>query len=666
MAGQNQHTMSRDASAMAQRNRDSAPAVLKKKLSVRKANALAREQEIRMMSSAPIDIPRRGMRPPDSRRGGQPPSRRSDRYLSDVSLQARHSTVSSMSDYGDVYSFKVNAFAALTPRPVVRYVETPRSAAARSQNASPMSMRRDKDAFPPLSMPADDFSKKRVDRLADDLDAGALRELLERDRRRTRQQQIDDQEKLQRKLERRAQRQRIKELERQGEEQAISEAQKPPQPQETNRPEEGAAKDTEAEDPAQAPPTSWLRDSSKEIRRSAHASLDSVHVIGNIDDSSIREPKLSQRRSFAPSQDMGMSQSTLSFSHSPVRPGLGSRASSQIYGISRGSTSDLSRTVESERRLSDQSGKRISTFSSIFRRGSSKLKRSYRERFHAEPTNIPNPQSHESFFKSPVPSSAPPAFIPTRAFMSSGTINRPESRFTEHFDDEPFSPRSSRLQSPDIPEVDTIPEHEQPIQQTRSPPAVPGAFPGGESEAEEAETRQRSWTRNSQDTESENVPLSQSLASIDSEGSWMSGRFLKRISQRSPDPVRNSAGSLATQLEDSARSQPADAVDDPLGEPTATGEERDTFLDTQEADTRSQRDQGNDSHEAEAETWHAEVGKRPVLVTPSNRPKSKEGLLKDVQSLSPISPEEESSPVESLAAELHQVTSNEIEGDHAH
>lgn len=60
-----------------------------------------------------------------------------------------------------------------------------------------------------------------------------------------------------------------------------------------------------------------------------------------------------------------------------------------------------------------------------------------------------------------------------------------------------------------------------------------------------------------------------------------------------------------------------------------------------------------------AETWHTEVGRRPVLVNPTIRPKSTEGMLKNIQSLSPISAEEEFSPIEEHSAELDYATDEE-------
>ena len=682
-------------------NTNNGHAVLKKRVSQRKLNKIAREQEIRLMASCPIDIPRR---PGDHLSVGPvkrgPPRtrsrRRSDRHRSDTSLSVRDSAASSLSDVSEAHNtFKVNALAAFTPRPLVRYVDAPRLATSRSHNASAASTRREK--LPALlTMSEEDLSKRRVERLADDLDAGGLRELLERDRRRREQKDIEDQGRAQRKLERSAERQRKAERraqkeggeqkqEEQGQEESAAAPAPAPEPQEdpvVERPDsenyDGNNASRQrleflADTRPQEQTGSWLRDSSKGPSHSIRESVDvdSVNVIGNIDDSSIREPpKLGQRPSFAPSHDMGMSRSTLSpsqsQSQSPSRHGVGSPASSQIYGMARESMSDASRTLDSERRMSDHSGRRTNTFSSLFRRGSSRLKRRYRERFQDQPSDLSNTSrvshashtSHESFSRIPTQSSGPAPSIPQRPYLrSTGTVKRSQSKFTEHFGDEPLSPPDSRLQSPDI--------AEEPAEHRGIPIGTAYPIIGSDPDLPARRNNHRSWMTDSVDAESEHVPLSQSLASIDSEGSWMSGHFLRRISQRRlHQPVRHSTG----QFESGPDEQPPPPHgEDPSGtEPfvrfsTTNDEERTSADAVEEPDTRPEAPHLAD--EDPAETWHTEVAKRPVLVNPTARPKSTEGLLKNIQSLSPISGEEEFSPIEEHSAELDYAT-DEDQQDH--
>ena len=134
-------------------------------------------------------------------RRGLTHSRRAERHRSDTSLSNRDSASSLSEDFSGTNTFKVNALAAFTPRPLIRYVDPPRlPSTSRSQNASAASTRRER--LPALTVSEENLSKRRIDRLADDLDAGGLRELLERDRRRQELKIIRDNERAQRKLER--------------------------------------------------------------------------------------------------------------------------------------------------------------------------------------------------------------------------------------------------------------------------------------------------------------------------------------------------------------------------------------------------------------------------------------------------------------------------------
>lgn len=552
--------------------------------------------------------------------------RRPDRYMSDISFSIRDSAASSISDISDPYTYKINAFAALTPRPHVRYVESPRVSTARSHepSAGRGRGRRDKDKFHALTMSEENLydSRRRINELADSLDAGALRELLERDRRRREKQQIDDQEKLRRKLQARADEQRREESQRATEEAAEAQREIPIVTETETKDKQD---DTEVQDdppttavPVQLP-ESWLQGASRDGDAARRESIesDSANVVGNIDDSSIREPKLAARASFAPSHEMGMSRTTLSPSRSSLRHGVISPSQSQTFAV--GSTSDLS-----ERRSSDTSGRRGNTISSLFRRGSSRLKRRYRERFQNSAPQVSHAShpSHESFFKVQTQSSpSKPALIPPRAFVSTGTVQRSHSKFTEHFNDDVLmSPPDSRLQSPDIPEqvAESSMENEEAGTFLRGP--TPSAS------VDIVNPRRRghhSWTE-SIDAESDNVPLSQSLASIDSEGSWMSGQFFRRMPHKPGSPVRTNIGSFSAALDG--------AVD-------IHDEARDS------ADSRGLA--GNLVEEPEPEpqvdeTWHhSEAARRPVVVAPAVRPKSTHGAFKSIPSLSPISGEED-------------------------
>jgi hypothetical protein len=655
---------SRSASLLKRKPSQNGPNKLRRRLSKRKAHEIMREREIRMMSSTPIDIPHHstdyGLDPRRRKANG----RRADRYMSDISLSIRDSTTSSTSDMSDPYTYKVNAFAALTPRPVVRYVEAPRLQTTRSNNP-PVSSKQDRERLKAMTTSEEDlyYSKRRVNELADSLDAGALRELLDRDRRRREKKQMDDQEKLRRKLQERANaqeaanEQKISEPEPQPEAQSESEPQLEPvqtqpespvaeiQPTHEVIPEdiqEEAEEDMGVVEPAAAETGSWLRGASRASMHTGRDSLDSSRVVGNVDDGSVRERRLIQRPSFAPSHDITMSRTTLSPSHSSLRQGLSSPSHSQTFGA--GSTSDISKGVDSERRLSDTSGRRGNTITSLFRRGSSRIKRRYKERFQDTSAEVSN-TSHESFYKIHTQSSPPPpSIIPPRLLVPTNPIKRSQSKFTEHFGDEPLSPPDSRLQSPDIPEE--VPESIENAQIT-SPDPTPSAAVDIQNPKRR---HHQSWTAESFDAESDNVPLSQSLASIDSEGSWMSGQFFRRMSQKPSSPVRTNLNSFGPTEEDGpVDDMEADSIDD--SRRPSSNVLGDTEYQNEATTTASNL----------AETWHNEVGRRPVLVNPIVRPKSTQGMLRGIPSLSPISAEEDYIMDETSPTELQRVPSAKAE-----
>lgn len=615
-----------------------------------------REREIRMLSSTPIDIPHRPTDYVLENRRRKANGRRADRYMSDISLSIRDSATSSTSDISDPYTYKVNAFAALTPRPVVRYVEAPRLQTARSSNP-PASSRQERERLQAMTMPEEDFyySKRRVNELADSLDAGALRELLDRDRRRREKKQVDDQERLRRKLQERADAQQAEDQKLQ----AATHAEPEPEP-EIAQPEPSIVEVAEPEDvilneetiaPQVEEPTavapeneSWPLRISKGSEHTGRESRESSRVVGTIDDSSVRERKLVQRPSFAPSNDITMSRTTLSPSHSSLRHGLNSPSQSQICAPS--STSDISRGVDSERRLSDTSGRRGNTITSLFRRGSSRLKRTYKGRFHDTTPEVSN-ASHESFYKIQTQSSPPPpSIIPPRILMPTGTVKRSQSKFTEHFGDEPLSPPDSRLQSPDIPEEVLESSLERDETFLHGPTPSPGMDIKNPNRS-----HHRSWASDSMDIDADNVPLSQSLASIDSEGSWMSGQFFRRMSQKPSSPVRSNLNSFGR---DSVES-PADAPE----EVESLDESR--RLSSNVLDEPELEPEATDiSASNPAERWHNEVGRRAVLVNPVVRPKSTQGLLRGFPSLTPISAEEDYI-MEETTPELQRIPSAKAE-----
>jgi hypothetical protein len=72
----------------------------------------------------------------------------------------------------------------------------------------------------------------------------------------------------------------------------------------------------------------------------------------------------------------------------------------------------------------------------------------------------------------------------------------------------------------------------------------------------------------------------------------------------------------------------------------------------------SHREEGEQSEE----TWHVGISRRPTVIHPATRPKSKSGLLNDVQSAEFVFPEGDS-PVDS-EPEIHRATSVDLGRGH--
>ncbi|KAL0930646.1 uncharacterized protein CTRU02_214721 [Colletotrichum truncatum] len=129
---------------------------------------------------------------------------------SDVSLPI--SIHSSMSSESEMHSFRVSALAALAPRPTLHYAVSPKWAPGQSSSGQPRphhQKRKVSERVPESVVRA----HKRVNSFADDLDAADLRELMERDNRRRERKRLRDQEKMEKRLTRRAEKQREMEAE---------------------------------------------------------------------------------------------------------------------------------------------------------------------------------------------------------------------------------------------------------------------------------------------------------------------------------------------------------------------------------------------------------------------------------------------------------------------
>ncbi|KAK6331676.1 hypothetical protein TWF718_002222 [Orbilia javanica] len=162
---------------------------------------------------------RRSERGPDSR--FRPFSRKEqiDRPLSELSMRTQeslHSIMTSQSHSSPFRTFKVRSFDVLSPRPTLRLASNPYVGekmpdypSHHERKSSKSSWRKDRQT--PIAEESQKFKRNLVYGLADELDSRGIREALERDTRRRERKQKEDEAKAQAKLERRAARQRAEE-----------------------------------------------------------------------------------------------------------------------------------------------------------------------------------------------------------------------------------------------------------------------------------------------------------------------------------------------------------------------------------------------------------------------------------------------------------------------
>lgn len=616
------------------------PSVPRRKSSKRKAEDHAREQEIKAMSS-PIPVPKRpashssGLLARDRRvPSGLNASR--ERPLSEISLPLQESVHSTVSMISDSQGFKVSAFDVLSPRPTIRYSENPRNhGASGSIGPSRTSTRREKQPV----IPEEGYkSKKRIEDLADDLDAGTIRELLERDRRRSERSRRSEQEKLHRRLQRRADKDRAADKRREGGD----------GPSDENADPKDMSENDIGLGIASTVPSPVLRSPGEpqETRTSqpwrGHRSEERLPL-----ESPFSDTITSQQQWPAPAEELDipvletakevrLSQASMSPPTSPVQKAHGPSSLSQLSDYGTPSSSDIPDRIDPDRRDSDNSARISSNWTAIFRRSGTRAKRDSVDRGRAAPSEFSN-TSRESVRQMP-----PSAFArvpPARA----GTPVRTQSRFREDLPELP-TPPDSRLQSPEATALTQLPPQPGPTRITSSPDhPLSDIHPAFRDEI--ALSRHQSVKSQTADIPSSAI-LSQSLASVDSEGSWLTGRPVKRSSQTLVNPLRESGSSLQQRWRELGASDeelpnlkeyggrlspgPGDFAQGERARKRhgmignggiGSDSEDDTTLHSQPAGP-NQEDEG---------TWHSAVGKQPTIVRQGARAKSREGLLNDFQ-----------------------------------
>ncbi|KAI0176120.1 hypothetical protein GGR52DRAFT_346355 [Hypoxylon sp. FL1284] len=601
------------------RNKRRGQPLPRKKSSKRRKEDHNREAEIKAMSQfmparPATDVWTAG-RPmkKDSKRMRSGLNRSWDEPSSDISLPMPGSIHSAMSSDSEQLSFKVSALEALAPRPTLRCASNPIYGPGVSTGLmrTPSSKRKlaDRGTISEATLRA----HKRIDDLADGLDAADLRELMERDQRRREKKKEKERERVERRLARRAEKQRAEE----------AEARKSgtPPPQNLERGVLGREISGEGSDPASAIITSSRRRRSSEsaARRSREreelenrdktpSPLDEFHRTDSIPlepsvparaPESEREPEITQER---PSPTRSTSSRILGFVRSRKSRSTSPKDSEKARtDVESASPAPVKPEYAESGRTSDSKSSR--PWRSFFKWG--------RNRQSSGPSSFSN-TSRDSMLGGPPPAHA--NFVPRK--MNSSVPKRTMSRFREDLPELPLSPPDSRVASP---EADPLPTEPLPVI-TDDVPMRYDTPTSGHRSHEAMRATPTSWQQRDEIQPSP-APQSMSLASIDSEGSWLSGRINRKRASSGMSGIRNSLQQYAQPA--FAESEGRASDDDNIAE--------DEYMNsvvpiTQTRSKSSGEARLSSDEEVEQEAKWGAVGQTPVMHHRDTM-QSREGLL---------------------------------------
>lgn len=632
----------------------SAQEMSRRKSSKKRKEEHTREAEIKAMSAS---MPTRPAT--DLGLSGRPMKRESKRMRgglnrslhnpsSDISLPTAESIRSSLSsdDAEHSASYKVSPFYILAPRPTIRYSGNPRDSSGVSLGSDqPESQKRKVSGRFTLS---EEILKanKRIDDLADDLSAGEIRELMERDQKRKEKKKVADKINIEKRLARRQEQQR--------EDEANAKRSGTPPPANMERGVLGrevadlgigtsavvtsSVKERPARSDnrrAERPADAFKADSATNV----HSAIDNMAsgsklpdlITKGADSAKItyaNPPIVSPRT--AESHTRGAS--SMPQKTEPHR-------SKTSTPLAVGVPVDTISPAQSKRRISETRTRPPQSWTSFFKRS---------PKPSPAPEPIPAPSFSNTSRDSMQTSQAAPQTGYTPVKMPSSLPKRTMSRFREDLPELPMSPPDSRMQSP---EVDIV------------PPIPPKDFvdkrSGARSSSDDPHMRYdtptsgyrsldtglvRDETPNSADR-SVDAPspepatlLSQSLASVDSEGSWLSGRKNSKrgSAQLSSRPLRDSASSLHKKYRDYTESteELGIAEDEYFSRLTPgleeDGSKRQSAGNPMPSSDEDDGDSLGSPIEAGRTTWGA-VGRHPTVVHREPRAKSREGLLNDIE-----------------------------------
>ena len=630
---------------------DSVPS--RKPSSKRKQDEHLREEEIRAMS-AQMPMPKRP---------GEGPLRRDSKKLrslgmkdSSVSLPPAEESIISMSAILEQRGWDIGSIDVFTPRPAVRLSGTPQYVSPSNlptSSPSPLSptlLKKDKE-----KMPASRDSARKRDTIgtrADDLDASDIRLLLERDTKRRDKRKKEQQDKLDKKLRSRGGRNRGDSDKRRREAEEVRRAEEAKQrAEEENRARELSTPPTavhpalrdasrqqhpaavglglrdgeadpgasESEDqPFETPletPTGRQVDPFADPVDDHETTPTPTPIPISMHDRQINSPSTRDVKMEDPTIETAREVRLSQASTPPLSPVQSARATnslSQALDTRRVSELPPPPPIIDQRRVSEpKPERRAGAWATFFRRGGTKLQR-------PDDGNLPPSEhsfsntSRESMRNQPIP----PHLIDTQvqARRKSGTPVRTQSKFREDLPELPLSPPDSRLPSPDVNTAAAAAAAARRARRSSAPPQ----------DVTMAEADPQSTARNDTPVTPSQHRIT-SMASIDSEGSWLASGSAKRTSGQSGLAQRRA--DFTGSYEELGGDKDAEYINRPsssarkISSPTLTGADLEEESGEDEAEGTPAETPGDPM------TVHESVRRKPTLVHRDPRVQSREGLL---------------------------------------
>lgn len=569
---------------------------------------------------------------------------------SDVSLPLAESLNSARSENsGNETSFKLSAFDMLSPRPTIRYSERPKYAPGASGFVSERSESRMRRISERVPIPEGAMkASKRIDDLADDLSASELRELMERDAKRRDKKRIAERIKMEQRIARRQEKQTAEEAT------ALREGTPSPPVMDrgvmgrevvglgigtsaivtsSKRKNSTGSSSGRGKRPAeifrQETPRDSPIDSQNQFSSSHHSASIVAETLTPTSDRSDPVLEVAQVGTIA--------KANVSPTLGPRGHNRGASSISQMIelGKQEGSTSAAAAPAVPPqlelRRSSEASTRAPQSWTSFF-----KLRARNKGRHAQTPSSFSNTSRDSMHAAGPQI-----GYQPMRS--TSNIPKRTMSKFREDLPELPLSPPESRVQSP---EADIVPPIRTDYPEKRGPsedPRVRYDTPNSGYRSIEA-IRMRDETPTSGHRSSVPSPepiavLSQSLASIDSEGSWLSGRrgSKKSSSQVPQHQFHDSSSSLEKKYKEFSESaeELGIAEDEYFSRLSPEPEEEYKINRVSTGNPMPSSDEEDGGSVAspvasEKSKWGA-VARHPTVIHREPRAKSREGLLNEFE-----------------------------------